>query len=728
MTHTALVLLLVNILAIASTNAGDDILIADFEGDEFGDWQVSGDAFGKGPAKGTLQGQMQVSGFMGKRLVNSFYGGDGTTGTLTSPEFTLERTYINFLIGGGGHADKTCMNLLVDGAVVRTATGLNTEPGGSEALRWQSWDVTELKGKNAYIQIVDNHTGGWGHINVDHIIQSNERVSPEKTREIVVEKKLLNLPVQNGAPKTWFRLLDGEKILREFDIELAESSEQTDFWVTIDLTEFMGKRITLWVDNVLPNSQGFNMVCQEDKLIGGENLYREKYRPQFHFSPQRGWTNDPNGMVYYDGEYHLFFQHNPYGWNWGNMTWGHAVSKDMVHWEELGDAIHPDEHGTIFSGSAVVDWNNTTGFQTGDDPPLVCIFTYAGDNNLSSKGVKFTQGIAYSNDRGRTWTKYEGNPVQGHIIGGNRDPKVIWHEPTKQWVIVLFLDKQRAAFFTSKNLKEWTLSQEMDALFECPEFFELPVNGSIDDKKWVLYGASGDYYVGQFDGKEYKPDGVAVQFNYGDSFYASQTFNDIPPEDGRRIQIAWGRSGHKDMPFNQMMNFPVELTLRNTPDGLRMYAWPVREIESLYNETHTWKNTTVEETNNIFKNIKGDLFDITVVFETKGNAGKFGITVRDLTLRYDVRKQQLRCKDKEAALKPEAGKVALRLLVDRSSVEIFGNNGLLYMPMSHICENDDAAIEILPRFGDVNIVELTVHELASAWEQGKQGAYAADAP
>lgn len=727
MKYTIVVMLLSNLMFLSCLSAEDDILIAGFESDDYGNWQVTGEAFGEGPAKGTLPGQMRVDGFLGKRLVNSFSGGDGATGMLTSPEFTIERTYINFLIGGGGHGDTTCMNLLVDGAVVRTATGPNTEPGGSETLRWQSWNVTEFIGKNARIQIVDNHTGGWGHINVDHIMQSNEKVSPEKTREIVVEKKLLNLPVQNGAPKTWFRLLDGDKILREFDIELAASPEQTNFWVTVDLTDFMGKSITLWADNILPNSQGFDMVCQEDKLIGGENLYQEKYRPQFHFSPMRGWTNDPNGMVYYDGEYHLFFQHNPYGWNWGNMTWGHAVSKDLVHWEELGDAIHPDEHGTIFSGSAVVDWNDTTGFQTGDDPPLITIFTYAGDNNLSSRGVKFTQGIAYSNDRGRTWTKYEGNPVQGHIVGGNRDPKVIWHTPTNQWVIVLYLDKKQAAFFTSPDLKTWTLTQEMEALFECPELFELPVNGNKDRMKWILYGASGEYYIGEFYGKEYTPDGGAIPFNYGDCFYASQTFNDIPAEDGRRIQIAWGRSGHKDMPFNQMMNFPVELTLRDTADGLRMFAWPVKEIELLWEKTHTWENLNVEQATEALKAVKGNLLDITFVFKPE-DKGRFDFVIAGLKIQYDSRKQVLRCKDKTVSLKPEAGRVALRLLVDRLSVEIFGNGGLVYMPMSNVCDDENTGIEISSRSGEIKILELTVHELASAWEQGKQGAYAAAAP
>ncbi|MCC6142957.1 MAG: DUF4980 domain-containing protein, partial [Candidatus Hydrogenedentes bacterium] len=467
------------ILAAHWAAGADDIVIADFEGKTYGEWTASGTAFGEGPARGTLPGQMDVSGYEGRRLVNSFNGGDGATGTLTSPRFTIRRRYICFLIGGGGHAGETCLNLMQGERIVRTATGPNRAPGGSEQLSWQSWEVSDLQGQEVTLQVVDSRTDGWGHINVDQIIQSDEIVSSSRSREIVADKRYLNLPVQNGTPKCWIRLLDGERILREFDIELAQAADEVDFWVTLDLTEWHGKTLVLTADQIHKDTAGFDLITQADHLIGGENLYREKYRPQFHFSPMRGWNNDPNGMVYYDGEYHLFFQHNPYGWNWGNMTWGHAVSTDLIHWSELGDAIHPDEHGTIFSGSAVVDWKNTTGFQTGDQPPLICIYTYAGGLNPWSKDVQFTQGIAYSNDRGRTWTKYEGNPVQAHIRGGNRDPKVIWHTPTNQWVIVLYVEENEMSFFTSKDLKSWTRQSTLKSFHECPELFQL----SIDDDK-----------------------------------------------------------------------------------------------------------------------------------------------------------------------------------------------------------------------------------------------------
>ncbi len=201
---------------------------------------------------------------------------------------------------------------------------------------------------------------------------------------------------------------------------------------------------------------GAGGVCMGEEV---SNLYNEKYRPQFHFTPRINWTNDPNGLVYYKGEYHLFFQHNPVGINWGNMTWGHAVSKDLMHWEQLDHAIEPDDLGTIFSGSAVVDWNNTSGFQMGKENVLVAFYTSAGEH--APVKVPFTQSIAYSNDRGRTWIKYEKNPVIGHIRAKNRDPKVVWYEPTKEWIMALYLDGNDFILLTSKNLKEWTKIQDI---------------------------------------------------------------------------------------------------------------------------------------------------------------------------------------------------------------------------------------------------------------------------
>ncbi|MHC4214232.1 MAG: DUF4980 domain-containing protein, partial [Planctomycetota bacterium] len=653
----------------------DELLIADFEGADYGDWEVTGDAFGTSPRWRETEEMEEISGFKGKGLATSYQDGDGPRGTLTSPQFTIERNHIVFLISGGENRRRTCMNLLVDGEVVRRVAGAE-----SNVLDWESWDVSELKGKTGQIQIVDRRDGDWGHISVDHIYQSDAASKyAEKTRQFHIDSKYLNFPVDNEARKRLIGfIIDGEKV-REFDISLAEG--EPDYWVFLEVGQFEGKDATVRIDRYNPaKGKGFDSVFQADTFPGEDEVYTEKLRPQFHFSSKRGWNNDTNGMVYYDGEYHMFYQHNPFGWPWGNMTWGHAVSTDMIHWKEIGDAIHPDELGTIFSGGAVVDHKNTSGFQTGDEKPIVCFYTSAGGTNAWSEGEPFTQSIAYSNDRGRTFTKYEGNPIIGHIRGGNRDPKVIWHEPTGKWVMVLFVEESDMDFFTSDDLKTWTKTSRLKSFHECPELFELPVDGNQDNKKWVLYGAAGEYFVGEFDGKEFKPESEAIKFNYGNGFYASQTFSDIPAEDGRRIQMAWGQVDMEGMPFNQMILFPVSLSLKTTDEGVRMFATPVKELIKLRGKKDHYRGYVLKSGDILVTKVNSNLLDIRAGF-VLGDAKEFGFVIGGIPVVYNVEERYLSCEDVQAPLAPVNGRINLTILVDRTSFEIFGNGGRIYMPM-----------------------------------------------
>lgn len=693
----------------AGVRAASDIVIADFEGTNYGNWTATGTAFGPGPARGTLPAQMEVSGFVGHGLVNSFSGGDASTGTLTSAELTISRKYIRFLIGGGGWPGKTCMNLLVNGKVVRTATGPNTQPGGSEKLAPEAWDVGEFAGETARLEIVDQATGGWGHINVDQIVQTDQKLPAllsNVTREIAVEKCCLNLPVKNGAPSRHVSLLVEGKVEREFDIELADA--EPDWWAFIDVLPFKGKRAVLKANTLPEDSAALSSIEQSDQIKGAENLYHEKLRPQFHFSSRRGWNNDPNGLVHYKGEYHLFYQHNPYGWNWGNMHWGHAVSRDLVHWQELPVALYPDEHGPIFSGSAVVDWDNTAGFQTGSEAVLVCIFTAAGS--------PFTQGLAFSNDRGRTWTKYAGNPVLPHLMGGNRDPKVIWYAPEKKWVLALYLDGSDYALFASRDLKHWERMSgiTLPGTSECPELFPIPLDGNQKDTRWVFYGGNGRYLIGNFDGQTFTPESGPHSLQQGNCWYASQTFNDIPPEDGRRILIPWGQMNTPGMPFNQMMGLPVELTLRTTGAGPRLAAVPVKELASLRLGSHPIAAGAIHPGENLLAGLEGELFDL-VTELVPAAATEVGFNLRGVPVVYDVKRQELLCQGKKAALKLVDGKIRLRFLVDRTSIDIFGNDGLLYMPMGVIVPPDNRSLELFAKGEGSRVARLEVFDLGSAW-------------
>ncbi len=693
-------------LLLASLARGaEDILVADFEGKDYGGWKAEGEAFGPGPAGGTLKGQMRVEGFLGKGLVNSFFKGDGTTGTLTSAPFKIQRKFLSFLIGGGGYKDETYVALLVDGKAVRAATGPNVQPGGSEHLAWHTWDVSDLAGKEAVIQIVDKRTGGWGHINVDHILQS-ERKREEKPamRELVIEKRYLHLPVKNGAAKRKMKVSVGEKIVDEFDIELADG--EPDFWVFLDVAAHKGQTARIDAGRLPEESKALDAIVQADDVPDAADLYKEKYRPQFHFSSRRGWNNDPNGLVFHKGEYHLYYQHNPYGWNWGNMHWGHAVSKDLVRWTELPIAIYPFRYGDwVFSGSAVVDRENTGGWKKGGEDVIVAAYTSTGRG----------EAVAYSLDRGRTFTDYEGNPVVKH---GGRDPKLIWYAPGKHWVMAVYDEfggKRWIAFHTSPNLKDWTFQSRTEGYFECPEIFELPVDGDRSKTRWVVYAADGAYAIGSFDGKAFTPDHPGKhRFNWGNCFYASQTFSNIPPEDGRRIQIAWGRIGHKEMPFNQMMNFPVQLTLRTTDEGIRMFAEPVKEIELLHAKKHSWSGLTLKEGENPLKGIEGDLFHIVAEIEP-GDAAQVGFTIRGTPVVYDAKAQQLDAKGCKAGLKPEGGRLRLEILVDRTSVEVFANAGRIYMPVGAIPPDDNRSLVAFAKGGTAKLISLEVHELRSAW-------------
>jgi sucrose-6-phosphate hydrolase SacC (GH32 family) len=582
--------------------------------------------------------------------------------------------------------------------------------------------VSAWAGQQGIIQIVDQETGGWGHINIDHIVQSDRRTGVVATvRELVLDRDYLSF--QFGARqsgRTQISLsVDGQTVRHA-----VGQGRENPYWLTWDVSRLKGKRGHLKVTE-LPAADGTCALAAsvtlgdqiQGALIVVDRLYQETYRPQFHFSPQKNWTNDPNGLVYYQGEYHLFFQHNPTGINWGNMTWGHAISQDLVHWRQLDHAIYPDKLGTIFSGSAVVDQKNTAGFQTGAEKVLVCIYTSAGGTNPESKGQPFTQSIAYSNDRGRTWTKYEHNPVLQHIAGANRDPKVLWHEPSQKWVMALYLDKHDYALFGSKNLKEWIklCDVAMPGDGECPDFFELPVDGDRQRMKWLYWGASGHYRLGTFDGTTFTPETEPLPSRWGQNDYAAQTYSDIPPADGRRIQISWMSGGkYPGMPFNQQMSFPRELTLRTTPDGVRLFMNPVREIESLRGHKQTWSGLAIKPDENPLAALTGELWEIQATLEPR-SAAEVGLTIRGETVRYDVKSKTVSALGRSAPLEPVDGRIKLHVLVDRTTVEIFANDGRIAMCSCFLPDPLDRSLGLFANGGAAVAAQLDIWELRSAW-------------
>jgi len=716
--------------------AADDILIADFEGESYGQWKTTGDAFGTGPVLATAAGN-RVTGHQGARLVNSYLKGSGdkTTGTLTSPPFTIERNHINLLVGGGDHARETCVNLVVDGETVRTVAGPAAKDGANrEILHWVSWDVSGLSGKEARIRIVDSYSGGWGHINVDQIVQSDtpltQEVQKQVTRErsLGLDKRYLLLPVKTRSqdePKQLLTVLVDGAPVRRFNIEL---DDQPGWFAHLDVSEWKGKSATLRIENIPENSKALELVSISDEVWNADKLYSEPLRPQLQFTSRVGWMNDPNGLVFYNGEYHLFFQHAPYSWTGGGPHWGHAISRDLVHWQELGEAIYPDGQGGPWSGSAVVDWNNTSGFGKDGKPPLVIFYTYVGD--------PATQCIAYSTD-GRIFTKFAGNPAVKNISHYNRDPKVFWHEPTQKWVMVLYVglpnaDKPDAKglmpnhtlhFFTSPNLRDWTLASVTKGgggtdffLYECPDFFELPVDGDASNKKWVLSAGNSEYAVGTFDGKKFTPEEVRIpgQSRRG-CFYAPQTFNDTP--DGRRIQIGWGQAPAPGMPFNQLQTFPCELTLRSTSAGSRLCWQPVKELETLRVKSWTAdKSSLAEGDANPLADVHGELLEIRADF-TPAADSEVVFNVRGVEIRYNAAKQEISGTDVRAPAPLRNGRQRITIFADRNYFTVFAGDGLTYMPFPVIPKSDSLGVEVKVKGGAIAVQQLETFKLKSIWEK-----------
>ena len=644
-----------------------DVVVHDFEQERYLNWEIVGTAFGAGPTQAT---RLNVRGFRGYQLVNSFNGGDQAVGQIMSPPFTVSRNYVAFLIGGGRHPQKTGVELLVDGESVRSATGVD-----GEVLEWRCWNVADLLGKQARLRIFDQATGAWGHINVDQIVLTDrERTGPGTVR-------------------------------------LADYRKSAEY-------------------------------------------LRERYRPQFHFTPEMHWMNDPNGLVYYDGEYHLFYQHNPHGNAWGHMSWGHTVSKDLVHWEHLPIALHEEYGVMIFSGSAVVDWQNTSGFGTEERPPLVAIYTGHGHGNQ-------TQDIAYSNDRGRTWTKYSGNPVINLKNPEFRDPKVFWHKPTERWIMVVSLAKEkRLQFYGSADLKNWTHLSDFGPggvpgkpNWECPDLFELPIENEPEKTRWVLEvdmgaasvagGSGGEYFVGNFDGTRFHCDHDIQQshwVDYGRDFYAAVSWSDIPASDGRRIWIGWMNNWQTHLlptaPWRSAMSIPRSLSLRRTTDGLRLIQKPVDELQRLRTDHVHLESLTIEAGKRTLgeQKIAGEQFEMIVEFEV-GDAIEFGVNVREgdderTVIGYNASRAELfvdRTQSGEsdfhekfagrhvAPLTAANKRIRFHLFVDTSSLEVFGGDGKVVITDRIFPQSDSRSISLYSEGGSTKVRSLQFWRLASAW-------------
>ena len=576
-----------------------------------------------------------------------------------------------------------------------------------------------------------------------HVAQA----APPEPRELEITGKYLLIPVQSPSPgyrgNTVRVDVDGVTAYK-FGVFLAPSAETVDAWGCIDVGEYVGKKAQISCDSGpadrWPGASA--LIKSSDEISSSVPIYTEKGRPQFHFSQRVGWNNDPNGMVYSDGLYHLSWQCNPMIAAFANMFWGHAVSKDLVHWEEMPIAIrtfgkglaeeklHPAMVlGQAYSGGAAVDHNNTLGKQVGNTKTLIAAITDTAGGDPKAGG-NFGESLAYSTDNGKTYTLLRDyTPIISHK---GRDPKLFWYEPGQHWCIVVYDGGHevkepkgwigRMAFYSSKDLKTWTKESETEEIYhECPEFVELPVDGDSKNKKWLLMDASPRYQVGTFDGKTFKPDDDATRLTMGGDIKAGQCFSNAP--DGRAIFMVWARTFQKDKntSFNQGFTLPLELSLKTTGDGIRCYANPVKELEVLRgDEILAVKDQKLNAGDNALKfKQPSELVEIvmTIDYSQGSKPASIDVQLGDDKITYDLATREFVAgKGKLVSYDTEDGKLDLRIYVDRPTMEVFAERGAVYL-LHNRAQMGAPLDKVLVRVhgGDATLESLKAYELKSIW-------------
>lgn len=469
---------------------------------------------------------------------------------------------------------------------------------------------------------------------------------------------------------------------------------------------------------------------------------KNKFRPYLHYAPNENWMNDPNGLIYFKEEYHLFYQYNPNDSKWGPMHWGHAVSKDLIDWEELPIALYPDKNGTIFSGSAVIDWNNTTGFFP-EEPGMVAIFTHHLENQANNP-PKQSQSLAYSYDNGRTWIKYQNNPVLEHNSKVDfRDPKVFWHHASNKWVMVLATG-QTVSVYSSNNLKDWSFESEFgehvgshDGVWECPDLFELQIDNS-QESKWVLIVSIGDdpsldkgsrtqYFIGTFDGSEFKAEHDEIKWlDYGKDNYAGVSFSDVPD---RRIYLGWMSNWRyaNSVPtvgWRSQMTLPRTLTLSRSGGRLQLLQRPVDEVENYFSKKIEINDELVKDKMEI--NIEEPRLEM--VFNINNISSKeYALTLhhsdeQQTTIKINTKLNQLLLDRKHSGkvnfsdnfsldqtlMLQDTEFINLRIIMDSASVEVFVNEGVYALTSLIYPDKVCKKISISSKDGDIQLTNSYV--------------------
>lgn len=558
--------------------------------------------------------------------------------------------------------------------------------------------LTVMLGFSLTAQGVENN------VNVKHLANEQNIVVLDTV------KKFLLLPVQENAPEGKVNIIVNNQFQLDQSINVRLARERVDYYVPLDLSAYAGKTISIDITGMPSSSLCWKEIKVSDTF---DSSNREKFRPVYHHTPVYGWMNDPNGMFYKDRVYHLYFQYNPYGSMWGNMTWGHSTSTDLVHWTDEGTPIVADAWGTIFSGSCVVDKDNTAGFGKG---AVIAFYTSA---KPSPWGDVQAQSMAYSLDNGKTFTKYEHNPILTSSERDFRDPKVFWYAPGKHWVMMLAVG-QEIQIYSSSNLKDWTKESSFGAMqgahggvWECPDLVEVPVEGT-KEKKWVLIcninpggpfgGSATQYFVGHFDGKVFVNESPTLTkwMDWGKDNYATVTWSNAPA--GRCIALGWMSNWQyaNNVPTTQYRSTNTiarDLTLYKVDEELYLRSKPSAEIEKARGKKinlPAFKVSGIHEVESLLTDNNG-AYELDMTIENAGSS-KIAFSLvngkgEKVSMYYDVvRKQFVMDRSVSGVVDfsrdfpavtvapvDNTDTIHLRLFVDRSSIEAFGEDGKFVM-------------------------------------------------
>lgn len=456
----------------------------------------------------------------------------------------------------------------------------------------------------------------------------------------------------------------------------------------------------------------------------------EAYRPQFHFSPDKNLMMEPGGLVYIEGEYHMFYQYSPSLNTPESLHWGHAVSADLVHWNHLPIAISPvqnsdGEECPVNSGCIIIDENNVLSLEKGNTKTMAAFYSSMGC------GVN----ISYSNDNGNNWERFGDKPIlQFNDAEEASGPKVFWHGESGKWVMLLSRipdNNERLkgiSFYNSENLIDWEYVSNFPVLSGSPDLIKFNVDNRQNETKWVLFGGDGSYFIGSFDGKTFKTETPKLKNDFGKSFNGAKTWVNLSGNDERVLQLAMLQGGEfPGMPFNGQMNFPCELSIKTFSNGVHLLRNPVKEIKLLHGKQSTWHNKNIIPgiNDNILKSVKGDCLHLICTFDIK-TSDNFGIMVRHskknvgTEILYIVKREVLSCLGSIVPVQINDNKLKLEILIDRSSIEIFANDGNKVISSSFTPIEESLGLEIFTNGGELLVDQLDIYEMNSSWREEKK--------